>query len=536
MNRIILALAFALLLAPNEARSQISIGQIAPGHVVGNSTAAPRVPTDTNLTALFDSAFCTTNGQTISRVSGTWQCSVSGSGLTVGSTVITGGTTGRLLYDNTGILGEYTAGAATTFIASGSGGGSTNFLRADGTWAAPPGGSGTVTNVSLTAPPILTVGGSGCTTVCSLTLTAAGTSGGIPYFSSATGLASSAQLGANLPVIGGGAGTAPTVGSRSGNTTIFATSTGALTNGHCVQIDSNGNFVDAGGTCTTGGGGGTVQSGTANQLAYYQSNGTTVVGLTSGNNGVLITSGAGVPSISSTIPAATQANITGTGTLTSGATGSGFTVALGTTTLTGILTGTYGGTGINNGANTLTFPTGANTAAALAVANVFTALNTVTNLKFSIGLLYPSVDSTTAIQVTKADGATVVMDVDTSNARVGINRTPGAFDLDVNNTANIGGTLTFGAGTITGLTVNNSPVGSTDYLIYYNASAGALRRCTVAACASAATAGVSSLNGFTGGLSIVGSTTITHVDAGGNTITLTAPLLNSFMHADLGGI
>jgi hypothetical protein len=58
------------------------------------------------------------------------------------------------------------------------------------------------------------------------------------------------------------------------------------------------------GTWTTPPGGGTVNSGTANQLAYYASTGTAVSGLTSANSGVLVTSGAGVPSISTDIPTA----------------------------------------------------------------------------------------------------------------------------------------------------------------------------------------------------------------------------------------
>lgn len=70
--------------------------------------------------------------------------------------------------------------------------------------------------------------------------------------------------------------------TRSGNTSILATSTGALTNGDCVTINS-GNFIDAGGPCTVGGGGGTVSAGTANQLAYYASNGTAVTGTFSPN-------------------------------------------------------------------------------------------------------------------------------------------------------------------------------------------------------------------------------------------------------------
>jgi hypothetical protein len=64
-------------------------------------------------------------------------------------------------------------------------------------------------------------------------------------------MSSSGVLTANAPVIGGGAGAAPSVGSRSGNTTTFATTTGSLPNGNCVKFDANGNLVDSGGTCSS---------------------------------------------------------------------------------------------------------------------------------------------------------------------------------------------------------------------------------------------------------------------------------------------
>lgn len=38
----------------------------------------------------------------------------------------------------------------------------------------------------------------------------------------------------------------------TGNTTKLVTSTGALSTGHCVQIDASGNYVDAGGICNSG--------------------------------------------------------------------------------------------------------------------------------------------------------------------------------------------------------------------------------------------------------------------------------------------
>src|SRR6185369_2211384 len=58
-----------------------------------------------------------------------------------------------------------------------------------------------------------------CAKINGSTFPASGTSGGIPYFSGANAISSSAALTANLPVIGGGAGVAPSVGTRSGNTT-----------------------------------------------------------------------------------------------------------------------------------------------------------------------------------------------------------------------------------------------------------------------------------------------------------------------------
>ncbi len=80
---------------------------------------------------------------------------------------------------------------------------------------------------------------------------------------------------------------------------------------------------------------------TVNQL-LYSSSANIVGGLATANNGVLITSGAGVPSISSTLPSAVQGNITSVGTIASG-------------TWQGSVIGpTYGGTGVNNGSSTFT--------------------------------------------------------------------------------------------------------------------------------------------------------------------------------------
>jgi hypothetical protein len=53
-------------------------------------------------------------------------------------------------------------------------------------------------------------------------------------------------------VIGGGAGAAPSVGTRSGNTTAYVTTTGTQTSGDCVQIDANGNHIANGSACGGG--------------------------------------------------------------------------------------------------------------------------------------------------------------------------------------------------------------------------------------------------------------------------------------------
>lgn len=49
-------------------------------------------------------------------------------------------------------------------------------------------------------------------------------------------------------------------------------------------------------------GGGTINIGAINELAFYAANGTTISGLPTGNNGVLVTGNTGIPSISSTLP------------------------------------------------------------------------------------------------------------------------------------------------------------------------------------------------------------------------------------------
>jgi hypothetical protein len=96
---------------------------------------------------------------------------------------------------------------------------------------------------------------------------------------------------------------------------------------------------------------------TINQLLYSSAN-NVIVGLATANNGVLITSSGGVPSISSTLPIAVQSNITSVGTIGSG-TWNGSTIGVG-----------YGGTGLSSTTiNQLLYSSANNVIAGLATAN-----------------------------------------------------------------------------------------------------------------------------------------------------------------------
>lgn len=172
-----------------------------------------------------------------------------------------------------------------------------------------------------------------------------GTSGGVLYFSGSTTLASSAALTANLPVIGGGAGAAPTVGTRSGNTTTFATTSGTLTNGNCVQIDASGNLVDTGSACGSGAGNvSNVGTPTNGQIAQWTTattiQGITTVGVANGGTGIASGTSGGIPYFSGTTTIASSAALTanlpviggGAGTAPSVGTRSGNTTQFVTTT------------------------------------------------------------------------------------------------------------------------------------------------------------------------------------------------------------
>jgi len=174
------------------------------------------------------------------------------------------------------------------------------------------------------------------TTANSATLVTSST--GVPGY---TGSMTNGQL------VIGSTGATPVVGSITGAGSITVTP-GAGT----IQISSSA--------------GGVVNPGTANELAYYATTGSAVSGLATANNGVLITSAGGVPSISSTLPTAVQGNITSVGTIGSG------------TWNGGIIGSAYGGTGVNNGTSTITLGGSLTTSGAFASTFTMTGITTVT--------------------------------------------------------------------------------------------------------------------------------------------------------------
>lgn len=196
--------------------------------------------------------------------------------------------------------GSLTNGHAAAFDASGN-------LVDGGTFPTGTINSGTATQLAYYAGSGTAISGNGNFTVTGGALTTGSTgstAGSVIFSGSSTGAVtvkgSSTTVGTynfNLPVTagtsgqpllsGGGSAAAMTYGSLQGNTSTFATTTGAFTNGDCVAVNASGTLVDNGTPCGSGGSG-TVTSSTANQVAYYPASNNAVAG----NSSLTISGGA----------------------------------------------------------------------------------------------------------------------------------------------------------------------------------------------------------------------------------------------------
>lgn len=160
--------------------------------------------------------------------------------------IIDGTTSGHISLKGAADSGTYTVRWPITRGAAG------QMLLASGDDAVPwtwgtPSGSGTVTNFAFTGGILSVANPTG-----SVAVTITGTSGGVPYFTDGTHWASSGTLTAGNPVLGGGAGNPPTVGSRSGTTTKYATVGATQVENMVATFDSGGNVISSGYTVGAG--------------------------------------------------------------------------------------------------------------------------------------------------------------------------------------------------------------------------------------------------------------------------------------------
>lgn len=226
--------------------SGVPLFQSASGALVltnatgGTLTLQPAVGSTTATSLAFPNGVGASGQVLTSNGTGGMTWGSSGGGLTVGSTTIASGATGSILIDTLGVLQELVMGSGVSALLAAAANGPNGLVSLDGSGALP-----VVTNG--------TFGSGGSTT------------GTIDLYNSGNANALTIQPGATSPAW------TLTLPIGPGNA------------GEFLQTDGSGNTVWA-----PASGSGTVNSGTANQIAYYSATGTAV----SGDANVTVNAGA----------------------------------------------------------------------------------------------------------------------------------------------------------------------------------------------------------------------------------------------------
>ncbi len=491
--------AVAVLLAGFSCPALAQSIQLAPGQVIGNSTAAQRPSTATSLSPLLDQAFNSNQGSIFNRGPTVWAATrtpvlglVGAATGTLGFAGITSGTmtispqsvagTGTLLLPN--LAGTIVAGASSPLVSSAttgvvscptcvtsSGGGAVT-----GTAPIVVSGAG---NVSVTAAALtetndtnvtMTLGGTPATALLqavSLNLgwsgqlsvarggtgIASGTSGGILGFTGTGTVASSALLTANAIMLGGGAGATPTTMASLGtsSTVLHGNAAGAPSFGSvALTSDVSGilPLANGGTNAALTAANGAIPYSTGSALALLAPTATARLPLLSGASAApvwgaytlpaTVTSG-GIPCFTSTTAETSSAALAANALILGGGTGvcPSALGSLGTTT-------------------TLLHGNAAGVPAFSQVVSGDIATNTVANSNLA-----------------QAGGAT-------------IKGNPGASTANVQDF------------TIQGLTARGLPDATNDKILLYDNAAGTIKYVTPGQVAAAATAGVTSFNTRTG--------------------------------------
>lgn len=226
---------------------------------VATSTTTPAITLQTTASGILKG-----NGTSISGATS----GVDYAPATSGNALLKGNGSGG--FSNAASGSDYAPATTGSAILKGNGsGGFTNTTA--GTDYISPTGTETMTNKTLTAPTIATITNTGTLTLPISTDTLVGRATTDTLTNKTFNTASTG----NVFKINNN-----NISDVNGNTAIVATVSGATTNTHCSQWDANGNLVDSGATCGSGGGGsGTVSSGTAGQLGYYATSSNVISGL-----------------------------------------------------------------------------------------------------------------------------------------------------------------------------------------------------------------------------------------------------------------